>query len=51
MNNRHILFNLKEALEELTNTINEIETSPDYDEGGFWVAMMHRTYPHQRCQC
>jgi hypothetical protein len=45
MNNDYILFNLNEALEELSRTIREIENKPDYDYGEFVVAMK-RVYHH-----
>jgi hypothetical protein len=36
-----ILSQLKEAHEELTRTIAEIEQDPEYDFGEYLVAMMH----------
>ena len=41
MNKPYILFNLREALQELQSTISEIEASPDYDYGEYVVAMSH----------
>jgi hypothetical protein len=41
MNKDHILFHLREAHEELTHTIQEIEQDPEYDIGEYIVAMMH----------
>jgi len=41
MNNRAVLFHLREAKEELDRTIAELETTPDYDAEGFRVAMSH----------
>lgn len=41
MNKSYVLFNLREALEELHRTIDEIENSPDYDYGEYTVAMSH----------
>ena len=45
MNRDWILFNLREAAEELARTISDIEASPDYDYGEFSVAMQH-LYQH-----
>lgn len=41
MNKEYILYHLKEAHEELTRTIREIEHSPDYDFGEYVVMMTH----------
>lgn len=41
MNKEWVLFHLKEAHDELNNTIQEIEQVPDYDYGEYIVAMMH----------
>ncbi len=41
MNKDYVLFNLREAQEELLSTIRSMETEPDYGEGEFSVAMMH----------
>ena len=41
MNKAWVLFNLKEALEELKRTIKEIESDPEYDFGQYLVAMEH----------
>ena len=41
MNKEIILSNLREAHEELTDTIKDLETKPDYDFGDFMVPMMH----------
>ncbi|HEY3124248.1 MAG TPA: hypothetical protein VGK70_09320 [Thermoanaerobaculia bacterium] len=41
MNREFVLFNLREALEELERTIKEIETDPEYEEGDFMPAMTH----------
>lgn len=41
MKNEYILFNLREALSELTETIKEIESSNEYDEAELYVAMQH----------
>jgi len=41
MNRDWVLFNLREAIEELTRTISEIEATPDYGYGEFSVAMQH----------
>ena len=45
MNREWVLSNLREAAEELTQTISEIEATPDYDDGEFLVAMQH-IYDH-----
>jgi hypothetical protein len=39
MNRDHTLFHLREAAEELQQTIGEIEGNPTYDQAEFWVAM------------
>lgn len=41
MNKNWILFHLREALEEIEGTIKEIESSPEYDEPEFSIAMNH----------
>ena len=41
MNKDWVLMHLREAAEELSTSIHEIETDPDYDFGDFLVAMMH----------
>lgn len=41
MNREWVLLHLREAQEELTRTIAEIEADPDYDVGEFLVAMQH----------
>ena len=41
MNKEWVLFHLKEALEEIENTIKEIESEPEYDNPEFSVAMAH----------
>ena len=41
MNLQNMLFHLKEAKEELDNTIEEIEKNKDYEYGEFVVAMSH----------
>lgn len=41
MNRSFILFNLREALEELQSTIAKLETTPDYDSEEYVVAMSH----------
>lgn len=45
MNRDWVLFNLREAQEEIRRTIAEIERHPDYDFGEFIVAMAH-AYHH-----
>lgn len=37
----NILFNLQEALEELTRTVEEMTDDPEYCESEFCVAMQH----------
>jgi len=41
MNKDFLLFNLREAVEEITKTINDLEADGDYDEPQFSVAMKH----------
>lgn len=41
MKNEYIVFNLREALSALTETIKEIESNNEYDEAEFYVAMQH----------
>ena len=41
MNTGFLLFNLREAQEEIEKTIRELETNSDYGEPEFSVAMMH----------
>jgi hypothetical protein len=41
MNRRAILFNLREAAEELNRTIQELETDSKYNQEDFQVAMGH----------
>ena len=41
MNKDYILFHLKEAQEEITKTIRDIETDEEYEYGDFVVAMSH----------
>jgi hypothetical protein len=45
MNRDWVLFNLREAQEEIQRTISEIEQDPGYDFGEFVVAMGH-AYHH-----
>jgi hypothetical protein len=45
MNTEYILFNLREALDELQTTIEGIEQDQEYDEGQFYVEMQH-VYHH-----
>jgi hypothetical protein len=45
MNRFNVLSNLREAHEELSRTIAELESNPEYGEGEFYVAMAH-TYHH-----
>jgi hypothetical protein len=41
MNKRFVLFNLREAKEELERMIRELEDDPKYDDADFVVAMSH----------
>lgn len=41
MNKEWVLFHLREALEEIEETIKEIESEPDYDDPEFSVSMAH----------
>lgn len=41
MNKEYILYNLKEAQEELSRTVIDIETDAEYEYGDFVVAMSH----------
>ena len=41
MNNNAILFHLVEAKQELLDTIEAIETNPNYEFGKFCVGMRH----------
>jgi hypothetical protein len=41
MNKEFMLFNLKDAAKELTSTIHNIESDPEYEYGNFVVAMNH----------
>jgi hypothetical protein len=45
MNRDFVLFNLREAQEEIEKTIRDLQTDPEYDEPEFLVAMMH-VYHH-----
>ncbi len=41
MNRDWVLWHLREALEELQRTVQEIAASPEYDDPEFWPAMQH----------
>ena len=41
MNTDFLLFNLREAQEEIEKTIRDLETDSDYGEPEFFVAIMH----------
>jgi len=41
MNKEYILYNLKEALKQLSNTIHDLETDKNYEYGDFRVDMEH----------
>jgi hypothetical protein len=41
MNKEYVLYNLKEALEQLTNTIQGLENNIEYDSPEFQVEMGH----------
>ncbi|HEY2824891.1 MAG TPA: hypothetical protein VGI83_05030 [Gemmatimonadales bacterium] len=40
-NRELVLFHLREARDELDTTIRDIEATPDYGYGEYWVAMQH----------
>lgn len=41
MNKQYVLYNLKEALEQLTKTVNQLETNYGYEFGDYIVDMEH----------
>lgn len=41
MNTDWVLYNLREAAKELSRMVSDIETTPDYGYGEFFVAMQH----------
>ncbi len=41
MNRDWVRFHLGEARDGIATTLAEIESTPDYDYGEFWVAMQH----------
>ena len=41
MNKEFVLFNLREAQEEIEKTLQDLRTDLEYDEPEFSVAMMH----------
>ncbi|MBK6698686.1 MAG: hypothetical protein IPG55_02040 [Saprospiraceae bacterium] len=41
MNNEYIIYNLKEALEQLGATIKNLELDNTYDNGDYLVEMQH----------
>ena len=41
MNKEYILYNLKEALNQLTDTIKELESDSEYEFGDYIVDMTH----------
>jgi hypothetical protein len=41
MNRQWVLDHLKEAFEELSRTISELESTTDYCDGEFLIAMRH----------
>jgi len=41
MNKHYVLFHLKEAAEQLEETIGELQSAPDYDFGEYMVDMSH----------
>lgn len=45
MNRESVLFNLREAHEELSKLIEDMESDPDYTSAEFLVAMSH-VYHH-----
>ena len=45
MNRDWVLFHLREAQEEISRAITEMNSTPDYGYGEFWPAMQH-AYHH-----
>ena len=45
MNREFVLSNIREAVDELSRTVAEMEKDPDYGSGEFLVAMQH-AYHH-----
>ena len=45
MNRDFVLFHLREVAEEMSRTVREIESDPEYGAGQLLVAMQH-TYHH-----
>jgi hypothetical protein len=41
MNRDWLLFHLKEARDELSRTVDEIERDPEFDEGQLRIALAH----------
>ena len=41
MNKEYILYNLKEALKQLSETVNEMENDPGYEYGDYVVDTTH----------
>jgi hypothetical protein len=41
VNRDYVLYNLREAKEDLERTINELQSDPQYEYGDFVVAMSH----------
>jgi len=41
VNRDWVVFHLTEARDEINKTLAEINETPDYDYGEFWVAMQH----------
>jgi hypothetical protein len=41
VNTNFVLFNLREALEEIDQTVKDLEADPEYSKPKFSVVMMH----------
>lgn len=41
MNKDYVLYNLRDALKEIEDTIKDIESDPEYGEGEYSVAVNH----------
>jgi hypothetical protein len=45
MNKDFILFNLREARDQILQVIQDIEPDPEYEYGGYWADMTHLCHP------
>jgi hypothetical protein len=41
LNTSYVLFNLREALEQIDKAIRDLESDPEYSDADLWVAMTH----------